>query len=139
MLLHIAPIYTISEIQEKFNSMFPFLKLEFFSGRSYSRNDFSARKIIPGTRKIGDIQSAVADGHIRIMADMKVSDLENQFNDQFGLPVQVFRRSGNLWLETTMTDNWTLQQQKSHGKEITTGNVIVPEIDDYDLNRDAAH
>jgi hypothetical protein len=139
MLLHITPIRTISEVQKDFNSMFPFLKIEFFNNRFNSRKDFTVAKIFPSSRKIGDIQLAVTDGNIGISGDMKVADLEKQFTGLFGLSVQVFRRSGNLWLETTMTDSWTLQQQNNHGKEITTGNVKVAEVDDYDLNRDADH
>ena len=139
MLLSITPVRTISEVQKEFNDLFPFLKIEFFNHRANSRNDFSAKKIIPSNRKIGDIQLAVSDGDIEVNPDMKVAELENQFDKQFGLGVQVFRRSGNLWLETTMTDNWTLRQQNNHGKEITTGKISVPEIGDYDLDRDADH
>jgi hypothetical protein len=129
----------ISEVQHEFNTMFPFLKIEFFNTRSSGRSDFSAQKIIASNRKIGDIQLAIADGNIDVQPGMKVADLEKQFSEQFGLGVQVFRRSGNLWLETTMTDNWTLQQQNNHGKEITTGRITIPEAEDYDLNRDADH
>jgi hypothetical protein len=139
MLLSITPTRMISEVQDEFNAMFPFLKIEFFNNRSNGRSDFSAKKIIPSNRKIGDIQLAIADGNIDVRPDMKVADLEQQFSDLFGLGVQVFRRSGNLWLETTMTESWTLQQQNNHGIEITTGHVTIPEADDYDLTRDADH
>ena len=67
------------------------------------------------------------------------NELEKIFKDQFGLAVQVFRKSGNLWLETTMTDNWTLQQQNNHGKEISAGNNKNNVTTDFDLNRDADH
>ena len=65
---------------------------------------------------------------------------EKIFKDQFSLAVQVFRRSGNLWLETTMTDNWTLRQQNEHGREISTDNKKNDlGKDDYELSRDADH
>jgi hypothetical protein len=51
----------------------------------------------------------------------------------------VFRKSGNLWLETTMTDDWTLQQQNDHGYEISTGKKNKERPGDFDLNRDAGH
>jgi hypothetical protein len=70
---------------------------------------------------------------------MKVKDLEKIFKDQFSLAMQVFRKSGNLWLETTMTDNWTLQQQNEHGREISTGKTTKDIPDDFDLTRDASH
>ena len=82
---------------------------------------------------------AIKDGDIQINEEMKVIELEKLFKDKFKLAVQVFRKSGNLWLETTMTDNWTLAQQNNHGREISTGKNINTQTDDYDLNRDADH
>jgi len=40
---------------------------------------------------------------------------------EFGLPAQILRKSGNLWLETSMTNHWTLQQQNDHGRDIAMG------------------
>ena len=66
---------------------------------------------------------------------MTVTDFENALMDQFGLSAQVFRRSGNIWLETTITDYWTLKQQNEHGREITVGHNRIgtqePNITDY--------
>lgn len=139
MHLHIEPNRLISEIQKEFNIMFPFLKIEFFNNKSMSRSDFSAKQIIAPTRKIGDSQLALLNGSIEIEPEMKVNELEALFKDQFHLAVQVFRKSGNLWLETTMTDNWTLQQQNNHGREISTAKKNINQADDFDLSRDADH
>jgi hypothetical protein len=139
MLLKIAPNRLISDIQKEFNNAFPFLKLEFFNNKSFSRSDFSAKQLIPATRKVGDSHTAITDGDIEIKEEMKVIELEKFFKDKFGLAVQVFRKSGAVWLETTMTDNWTLQQQNTHGKELSTGKTVNDKADDYDLSRDADH
>lgn len=139
MHLHIAPNRLISDIQKEFNEAFPFLKIEFFKSRSFTRSDFMTHQIIPTQRKIGDGQLAITDGDIEIAEEMKVKDLEKIFRDQFSLAAQVFRKSGNLWLETTMTDEWTLQQQNDHGREISTVRIIKDKPEDFDLNRDAGH
>jgi hypothetical protein len=71
--------------------------------------------------------------------DTTVTDFENALIDQYGLSAQVFRRSGNLWLETTITDYWTLKQQNDHGREISVGhNNRNNDYNnfDYELNRD---
>jgi hypothetical protein len=139
MHLHIAPNSLISDIQKEFNEVFPFLKIEFFKTKSFARSDFMAHQIIPSHRRIGDGQLAITDGDIEVPAEMKVKELEKIFKDQFSLAMQVFRKSGNLWLETTMTDDWTLQQQNDHGYEITTGKNTREKPDDFDLTRDASH
>ena len=139
MYLHIAPNRLIGDIQREFNKAFPFLKIEFFNNKTFNRNGFMANQIIPQHKKIGDNQLHLNDGDIQVEEDMKVKDLEKIFKDQFSLAVQVFRKSGNLWLETTMTDEWTLQQQNRHGKEISSGKNSTEKPDDFDLNRDADH
>ena len=139
MRLHISHNCLISDIQKEFNKVFPFLKIEFFNKKSLASSNFSARQLIPQNQKIGDSQLAITGGDIEIDEEMKVNELENIFKNQFNLAVQVFRKSGNLWLETTMTDNWTLQQQNNHGREISTGKPIINKAEDYDLNRDADH
>lgn len=48
-----------------------------------------------------------------------VQELEKQMEEGFGLHVQVFRRSGNIWLETTVTDEWTLAFQNEQGQELS--------------------
>ena len=70
---------------------------------------------------------------------MKVEELERILKKDFGLRAQVFRKSGNLWLETTMTDGWTLAQQNYHGKELSTTEKTRDVPEEYDLNRDADH
>jgi len=44
--------------------------------------------------------------------------LEDQF-ENIGLIAEVFRRSGNVWIETILTNNWTLGQQNPEGGEIS--------------------
>jgi hypothetical protein len=136
MQLTIAPNRKIGDIQKDFNQMFPFLKIEFFNNRSLSASKFAAKQLIPASKTIGDTQRAIADGTLEIDENMKVHDLEKLFHDQFSLAVQVFRKSGPVWLETTMTDNWTLSQQNKHGSELSTDRPVKKDIPDYDLNRD---
>lgn len=139
MLLHIGPNRLIGDIQKEFNKVFPFLKIEFFNNKTFNRTGFMANQIIPQSKKIGESHLNIKGGDIQIEEEMKVKDLEKIFKDRFNLAVQVFRKSGNLWLETTMTDDWTLLQQNNHGREISSGKNSGDKAADYDLNRDADH
>ena len=138
MYLHITPFRTTADIQKEFNAQFPYLKLEFFQKNFFGKQGSSLKKPLRESRKVGEVQMMVTDAEVEIREDMKVKELEKIFGDQLGLDVQVYRRSGNLWLETTMTDNWTLRQQNEHGEEISTAgtkkNIFLQ--DDYDLRRD---
>jgi hypothetical protein len=84
--------------------------------------------------KLKDIQINQRVGEIIISKQTLVSDLEHQFENDFGLYVQVFRKSGRIWLETTATDNWTLEQQNEEGKSLNEHLNIKPDSqDDHDL------
>ena len=97
--------------------MFPFLKLEFY--RADEGNLVPAKRFLPGKYVLQNARHTMSEGDIQVNENMTVSQLEKEFLNVFGLGVQVHRRSGNLWLETTMTDNWTLQKQNEHGRELS--------------------
>jgi hypothetical protein len=118
MRLSISNEQTVNDVQENFNKYFPFLKLEFYQLQAESPALTFKKHLTQSTplRAAGLKQKA---GILEIHKDMKVNELEKQFLNRFGLNVQVCRKSGTIWLETTMTDNWTLQKQNEHGQEVS--------------------
>ena len=109
----------ISAIQEEFNTEFPYLKIEFFTKPS-KQGGSSLRKLIKHASKtLGECRTIHNKGHITITPKMTVVDLEQRFGDVYGLGVQVFRKSGKIWLETTVTDGWTLEEQNSQGESLS--------------------
>lgn len=69
-------------------------------------------------RAIGDVRKNNLSGTININGVMKVAELESAFSKTFGLAVQVFRKSVNVWLQTTATDEWTLAAQNQKAMEM---------------------
>ncbi len=72
----------------------------------------------PG-KTLGQCRVVHNKGMLTITPNMTVAELEQNFNDVYGLSVQVFRKSGNVWLETTATDDWTLKSQNEQGQELS--------------------
>lgn len=106
---------TVNQIQQEFSEMFPFLKIEFFK---------KAHNIFGGNSNKEIIQSKEAlkikgSGELLITSNMTVNELEQRFKSQFGLNIQVFRKHGKTWIETTITDNWTLFKQNEEGKTLS--------------------
>lgn len=105
-------------IQEAFSEMFPYLKLEFFS-KPHKPGAPSPKKFIKSSSKtIGECRTVHSNGTMTILPHMDVLDLERGFRETFGLSVQVFRKSGNSWLEVTSTGKWTLEEQNRMGEEM---------------------
>ena len=108
---------TIGSLQEEFTQKFPYLKLVFFS-RPHGEFEGSPAKFILNKpqRTLGSIEKQPQDGNLDIDGSTPTWMLEKMFEDQFGLHVQVFRKSGSLWLETSRTDRLTLEEQNRKGR-----------------------
>lgn len=108
------------EIQRDFNSRFPYLAIEFFKA-PHKIGEGSAKNLMHGSNKlVRECRLRHPDGELEISERMTVFELEEAFQKQFGLSIQVFRKSGNVWLETSATDGWTLLQQNNEGMELST-------------------
>ncbi len=107
----------LSHIQKEFNELFPFLKLEFFQ-RAHKAYEGSAKALMIKDDLILN-RTQNNKETIAVNENMLVSELENLFLERFGISAQVFRKSGNMWLETTMTDDWTLKRQNDEGMELS--------------------
>ncbi len=110
---------SLQEIQKTFNEHFPYLKLEFFNLDPAKEKNFSRENMITDTHKtLADVRHIHRNGYISINGHQKVSTLEQHFSENFGIDIQVFRKSGDTWLQTTATDEWTLARQNKKGEEM---------------------
>lgn len=105
----------IVEIQREFNTKFPYLKLEFYKAKHRPGEGSPIELQIDRELTVGQVRTIHNEEEFKIRRDLKVTDLEKIFHDRFGLNVQVFRKSGNLWMQTTSTDHWTLDMQNRKG------------------------
>ncbi len=109
----------ISAIQEEFNAAFPFLKLEFFEKPHTAGGASSKSSLRSNSKTLGECRKLHNQGQINITSQMTVTEFEQSFRKVYGLSVQVFRKSGKVWLETTVTDGWTLEEQNKQGAELS--------------------
>lgn len=131
MEILISPKRKISEIQEDFQKRFPFLKIEFFRIKSANTGGYTASDILASTNRIGEVAKHQTDFSIRINGLMKVSEIENLVEKDTGLHFEIFRKSGKVWLKTSATDNWTLDEQNKEARESQGFTVEKPEESDY--------
>ena len=120
MKIKISSDRKIFEIQEEFNTAFPYLKLEFFKKTHNSKESSPKRWMKPSSKTLSEYKK-ITD-NIDIEPHMTVAFIEDEFKKKYGLGVQVFRKSGKVWLETTFTDGWTLEEQNSQGETLSKRN-----------------
>lgn len=109
----------IFAIQEDFDILFPYLKLEFFSKPQRVGSIPSGKPIKHPSKTLGECRVIHNKGKLTVTSQMTVSELVNNFSDVYGLTVKIFRKSGKAFLETTVTDKWTLEEQNKQGEELS--------------------
>ena len=120
----------LHEIQSEFQKRFPYLKIEFFHPKP-APHDYSAKDIINPSNKIEEVAKIADSPILHITGLMAVSELEMHFREMLGIHVEVFRKSGKVWLKTSATDHWTLDEQNKEAQESESGNENKPEHEDY--------
>ena len=100
----------LKTLQDEFNDKFPYLKIEFFSKPTIDdkgESTFSGSVYkIDNSKTLSEVRTKTGDGKISINGRKKVDTLEREFQDVFGLYIQVC-----FWFASTRLgeeyDSWS--------------------------------
>jgi len=110
---------SIKELQEEFQKIFPYLKIEFFRHEKKDGSTPFKLQPIPDKMTVGMVRHMHTEGPLNIAGSRSVEEIEKDFRDIFGLSVEVFRKSGNMWIGTTFTHHWSLLRQNLEGQQMS--------------------
>ncbi len=113
MNLLLKPTDTIKELNAQFMSVYPTLKFRFFNHSHTTGEGSMLKDEIDANTLLGVIGLDTETQH-HIQGNSKVKNLEEWMQNQFNAGVQIFRKSGDVWLLTTTTDEWTLHHQEEN-------------------------
>ena len=130
MLLKIERNMTIDQVNHNLHTKFPYLKLVFFKQDNNNEEDNSENRITALYTPLIDIYPNLRNALINLNGNLQVRNLETKINEITGARVQVFRRSGNVWLETLTTDNKTLADLNKIASN-TLNKIDLTEPTDY--------
>ena len=120
MILQIDKNDSLKTFQQQFNANYPFLKIEFFKKISIDKPsiDLSISLKTNSEKNINEFKN----GFVNIDVNRKktITELEKDFEKLLGLSARVFRKSGNVWVETSITNDWSLEDQNEEGKLISS-------------------
>jgi hypothetical protein len=105
MKLDIDDKCSFQHVQYEFSERYPFLKIDFLRPPVGEANPLLRRKRIKGS--------------IHIEGTRTVGEILKDFENIFGLSMMIRRRSGNVWIETSLTADWTLAQQNREGEQFS--------------------
>lgn len=103
--LYIDDTRSFQHIQYEFNERYPFLKIDFLRPSVGDMASLFRRKRVQGS--------------INIENQRTVGQITKDFEAIFGLSMMISRRSGNVWIGTSLTTDWTLERQNGEGEDIS--------------------
>ena len=124
MKLYLDKAVLVEEVKKMFTGFYPFLKIELYK-KPVTANAVIKKEFLSPALTFDALVKRAATKTIDINNNITVAELEEQFAE-IGILIEVLRRSGNVWVGTSLTRNWTLQQQNEAGEEISKhfGNSI---------------
>jgi putative heme iron utilization protein len=120
MELFIHKHKSAKHIQDEFHECYPFLKIEFLKTAHENKPKFMNHQYV---QDVNELIAALPDGkeiQINIDNNRTLAQVKKDFSDMLGVLTQFFRKSGNVWIETSLTDDWTLERQNKEGELLSS-------------------
>src|SRR5689334_14087028 len=98
MQLYIDDETRILDLQHLFNTIYPYLKIDFFKNGSAKKALAKAEKISPNER-MKSVSNISGIHQISVNEQRTVAQVKKDFKEMLGLAAEVYRKSGNVWIE----------------------------------------
>jgi len=104
----------LSYFQKEFSTLFPFLKIDFFKAslKQEDNKNQKAQTLLPSNYMLS--KNSIS---INVDASTTVEQLKSTILEKVGLFCLVYRKSGTMWIETSLTEDWSLERQ-NHEAEL---------------------
>ncbi len=128
MKLRISPDRTVQDVQRDFQAEYPYLRLTFFTRPHRAFEGSAAEFMVKDVGlRLGELMSEAKSGFVDLSPSMPTFEAEGLFEKEFGLHVQIMRKSGDTWLVTSATDRLTLEEQNARGRAGEHPDFLPPE------------
>jgi hypothetical protein len=120
MIIEIDDTQKVTDIQDRFASCFPTLKLEFCRKKHGWEDMCPEREFFDGNTRLSSIRKSHEPGIIEIKSWSKVGEVEKEFYQKFGMSVQICYQCGQRWIQSGKSDNLTIDslQKKSFAQPV---------------------
>lgn len=112
MNITITPETKLGEVRDAFALQFPLLSLRFFETavNFISGKVMEGKRIVDMQKSFRELNPEIENVTILVAPETKVKILETIFYEKTGIFLQIYRQSGQIWLQTTATDSMTLAE-----------------------------
>ena len=127
---------SLREIQEVFSRFYPYLKIVFYSKHHKKYEPSDEMDEIDPNVLVDDIKTTHVSGVLEILPSYKVSEVEKEFQQRFGLSVQIFRKEKNDWKQTNRTDDFTLKELNEIGRNSSDEFIVQDYEEGFQQNEE---
>lgn len=128
MYIEINDNTRLREIQDVFSDFYPYLRINFY-WKTHKKYETSPMiELVSPDTPVRDLRRTHLSGLLEILPLNKVADVEREFQQRFGLSVQILRKEKNKWEQTTGMDDFTLKELNEFGRNSSDEFVV----EDYD-------
>jgi hypothetical protein len=131
MKLNVSGNTQLSDIRAYIRDKFQYLDIAFFESEHHHGEGNMVADKLPYSMTAAEAGDLEKRGTLELDSNTLVGDLEAAFHKQFGLHTQILRKSGDVWLQTTTSDNYTLTDLNNSAKEAAEFRPDHPEPEDY--------
>lgn len=110
MYIEINDNTTLREIQLKLADYYPYLQIKFYRKPHKKYEPSADEDVLYHGKTIGEVKQTHIDALLEITPVSKVAEIEREFQKRFGLPVQILLKEKGNWVQTTGTDDFTLNE-----------------------------
>ena len=106
----------LRDLQVEFHERFRYLWLEFFRSPHREREGSREEDRLDPELQVGAVPGFRREGELELDGAQSTGAFELKLAEDFGLYVQVYRKSYGRWLQTWATDVWPLDEQNRRGR-----------------------
>lgn len=128
MHIQITDNTPLSEIQQVFSNYYPYLRIGFYREPHKKYEASGERHRVNPDLTVSDIKATHGSGLLEMLPLSRVSEVEQEFMQRFGLSVQVLRKEKDSWVQTTGMDDFTLRELNQLGWN-SSDEVIISEYE----------
>ena len=118
-VLKISEQKSIGDFQKEFNSIFPFLKIEFYKMKPSLPSEESKEMLLLSEYQPLGKNLVIID----IDNTTTVANLKALLQKELDLISMIYRKSGKMWIETSLTEDWTLERQNYEAELMNNSSI----------------
>jgi hypothetical protein len=119
----------LKEIQKTFSDYYPFLLMKFYKKPHNKYEESRKTEELDIEKTVGDILKKQMAIKIEMLPKERVSNLENEFQNKIGIPIQILKLENGIWCQTSGLDNLTLKDLNILGRN-SSDDFVMKDVDD---------